>query len=147
MEEVTPKEYLRQLRVFSIKIQQKKEELESLKAAAENVTASIDNERVQTSPKDRMPEDISRIVDLENEIREDTHRLIFMKDKIINEIHKLNNPVYIEILYKRYVEYKSLEEISVELSYSYIHVKRLHGYALQAFRKQFQNYFARSRRK
>ena len=121
--------------------------MESLKAAAENVTASIDNERVQTSPKDRMPDDISRIVDLENEIREDTHRLIFMKDKIINEIHKLNNPVYIEILYKRYVEYKSLEEISVELSYSYIHVKRLHGYALQAFRKQFQNYFARSRRK
>ena len=147
MEEVTPKEYLRQLRVFSIKIQQKKDELESLKAAAENVTASIDNERVQTSPKDRMPEDISRIVDLESEIYKDIQELLILKNKIINEIQELSNPVYIEILYKRYVEYKSLEEISVELSYSYIHVKRLHGYALQAFRKQFQNYFARSRRK
>lgn len=141
MKEVTPKEYLRELRVFSIKIQQKKDELESLKAAAENVTASIDNERVQTSPKDRMPEDISRIVDLENEIREDTHRLIFMKDKIINEIQGLSNPVYIEILYKRYVEYKSLEEISVELKYSYVHVKRLHGIALQAFRRFYPEKF------
>ena len=141
MEEMTPKEYLRQLRVFSIKIQQKKDELEGLKAAAENVSASIDNERVQTSPKDRMPEDISRIVDLENEIREDTHRLIFMKDKIINEIHKLNNPVYIEILYKRYVEYKSLEEISVEMNYSYRQIKRLHGITLQAFRRFYPEKF------
>ena len=79
MEEVTPKEYLRQLRVFSIKIQQKKDELESLKAAAENVTASIDNERVQTSPKDRMPEDISRIVDLESEIYKDIQELLILK--------------------------------------------------------------------
>ncbi len=132
---MTPKEYLRQLRVFSIKIQQKKDELESLKAAAENVTASIDNERVQTSPKDRMPEDISRIVDLENEIREDTHRLLFMKDKIINEIHKLNNPVYIEILYKRYVEYKQFEEIALEINYSYRQVLRIHGFALQEFKR------------
>lgn len=147
MEEVTPKEYLRQLRVFSIKIQQKKDELESLKAAAENVTASIDNERVQTSPKDRMPEDISRIVDLESEIYKDIQELLILKNKIINEIQELSNPVYIEILYKRYVEYKSLEEIAVRMSYSYRQIKRLHGYALQAFRKQFQNYFARSRRK
>lgn len=136
-----PKEYLRQLRVFSIKIQQKKDELEGLKAAAENVSAGIDSERVQTSPKDRMPDDVSRIVDLESEIHKDIQELLILKNKIINEIQGLSNPVYIEILYKRYVEYKSLEEISVELKYSYVHVKRLHGIALQAFRRFYPEKF------
>lgn len=136
-----PKEYLRQLRVFSIKIQQKKDELEGLKAAAENVSAGIDSERVQTSPKDRMPDDVSRIVDLESEIHKDIQKLLILKNKIINEIQGLSNPVYIEILYKRYVEYKSLEEIAGEMRYSYIHVRRMHGYALQSFRKQFEKVF------
>lgn len=136
-----PKEYLRQLRVFSIKIQQKKDELESLKAAAENVSASIDSERVQTSPKDRMPDDISRIVDLESEIHKDIQELLILKNKIINEIQGLSNPVYIEILYKRYVEYKSLEEIAIELNYSYHRMKHLHGIALQAFRRLYLEKF------
>lgn len=131
---MTPKEYLRQLRVFSIKIQQKKDELESLKAAAENVSASIDSERVQTSPKDRMPDDVSRIVDLEAEIHKDILEHLILKNKIINEIQGLSNPVYIEILYKRYVEYKSLEEIAAEMRYSYEHTRRMHGYALSKFK-------------
>ena len=70
----------RQLRVFSIKIQQKKDELEGLKAAAENVSAGIDSERVQTSPKDRMPDDVSRIVDLESEIHKDIQELLILKN-------------------------------------------------------------------
>ena len=130
-----PKEYLRQLRVFSIKIQQKKDELEGLKAAAENVSAGIDSERVQTSPKDRMPDDVSRIVDLESEIHKDIQELLILKNKIINEIQGLSNPVYIEILYKRYVEYKQFEEIAIEINYSYRQVLRIHGFALQEFKR------------
>lgn len=130
-----PKEYLRQLRVFSIKIQQKKDELEGLKAAAENVSASIDSERVQTSPKDRMPDNVSRIVDLESEIHKDIQELLILKNKIINELQGLSNPVYIEILYKRYVEYKQFEEIAIEINYSYRQVLRIHGFALQEFKR------------
>ncbi len=130
-----PKEYLRQLRTLTIKTYQKMAELESLKAAAENVSASIDSERVQTSPKDRMPDDISRIVDLESEIHKDIQELLILKNKIINEIQGLSNPVYIEILYKRYVEYKQFEEIAIEINYSYRQVLRIHGFALQEFKR------------
>ena len=130
-----PKEYLRQLRTLTIKTYQKMAELESLKAAAENVSASIDSERVQTSPKDRMPADISRIVDLESEIHKDIQELLILKNKIINEIQGLSNPVYIEILYKRYVEYKQFEEIAIEINYSYRQVLRIHGFALQEFKR------------
>ena len=135
MKEQTPKEYLRQLKTASIKIEQKEDELERLKAAAESISANNESERVQTTPKDRVSEDVARIMDLKEEINRDIGELLILKNKIINEIQSLDSPVYIDILYKRYVEYKTLEEIAVEMSYSYGYIKRIHGHALLAFGK------------
>ena len=137
MEKKTPKEYLRQLRTAEIKIEQKEEELERLKASLESISTGTDSERVQTTPRDRISEEVTHIVDLEEEINEDLGALLMLRNKIINEIHSMDNPVYIDILYKRYVQYKSLEEIAVEMSYSYTRLRHLHGRALQGFKKKY----------
>lgn len=135
MEKKTPKEYLRQLRTAEIKIEQKEEELERLKASLESISTGTDGERVQTTPRDRLSEEVPIIADLEEEINSDLGALLMLRNKIINEIHSMDNPVYMDILYKRYVQYKSLEEIAVEMSYSYRWIKHLHGIALQEFKK------------
>ena len=96
---------------------------------------------MQTTPRDRISEEVTHIVDLEEEINEDLGALLMLRNKIINEIHSMDNPVYIDILYKRYVQYKSLEEIAVEMSYSYRQIKRLHGISLQGFRKCYHEKF------
>ena len=137
MEKKTPKEYLRQLRTAEIKIEQKEEELERLKSSLESISAGTDSERVQTTPRDRLSEEITRIVDLEKEINSDLGAMLMLRNKIINEIQSMDNPVYIDILYKRYVQYKSLEEIAVEMSYSYTRLRHLHGRALQGFKKKY----------
>lgn len=137
MEKKTPKEYLRQLRTAEIKIEQKEEELERLKASLESISTGTDSERVQTTPRDRLSEEITRIVDLEKEINSDLGAMLMLRNKIINEIQSMDNPVYIDILYKRYVQYKSLEEIAVEMSYSYTRLRHLHGRALQGFKKKY----------
>lgn len=141
MEKKTPKEYLRQLRTAEIKIEQKEEELERLKSSLESISTGTDGERVQTTPRDRLSEEITRIVDLEKEINSDLGAMLMLRNKIINEIQSMDNPVYINILYKRYVEYKSLEEIAVEMNYSYRQIKRLHGISLQGFRKCYHEKF------
>lgn len=137
MEKKTPKEYLRQLRTAEIKIEQKEEELERLKASLESISTGTDSERVQTTPRDRLSEEITRIVDLEKEINSDLGAMLMLRNKIINEIQSMDNPIYINILYKRYVQYKSLEEIAVEMSYSYTRLRHLHGRALQGFKKKY----------
>lgn len=139
MGEKTPKEYLRQLKTISVKIEQKEDELERLKAMAEGISANIESERVQTTPRERISEDVARIADLKEEINRDIGKLLILRNKIINEIQSLDNPVYIDILYKRYVEYKTLEEIAVEMSYSYTRLRHLHGRALQGFNKKYMD--------
>ena len=96
---------------------------------------------MQTTPRDRLSEEITRIVNLEKQINSDLGAMLMLRNKIINEIQSMDNPVYIDILYKRYVQYKSLEEIAVEMSYVYVHTRRLHGLALQAFRARYPQKF------
>ena len=131
----SPKEYLRQIRLFDICIRQKEAELAAMRSEIESMSAAVTGERVQTSAKDKMSEKVSHIVDLEKQIIQDKEKFLHMKDRIINEIQSLNNAVYVDILYKRYVEYMRLEEIAVRLHYSYDRMRHLHGLALEAFRK------------
>lgn len=133
--EKSSKKYLRQIRLFDICIRQKEAELAAMRSEIENMSAAVTGERVQTSAKDKMSEKVSHIVDLEAQIIQDKEKFLHMKDRIINEIQSLNNAVYVDILYKRYVEYMRLEEIAVKLNYSYDWARHLHGLALESFRK------------
>ena len=133
----SPKEYLRHLRLLEVCIEQRQEELNRLRELI-GCNAIDYGERVQTSPSaDSIPNEVIRRAELEADISRKIERFLQLKHKIINEIQSLDNAVYVSILYKRYVEYKSLEEIAVEMNYSYIHIKRLHGYALLEFKKRF----------
>lgn len=131
----SPKEYLRQIRLFDICIRQKEAELAAMRSELENMSAAVTGERVQTSPKDKMSDEVSHLVDLEAQIRRDKEKFLHMKDRIINEIQSLDDSVYVDILYKRYVEYMRLEEIAVKMNYSYDRARHLHGLALEEFRK------------
>ena len=135
--EENPKEYLRQLHRLELYIEQRQEELNRLRELI-GCNAIDYGERVQTSPSaDGIPNEVIKRAELEADISRKIERFLQLKHKIINEIQLLDNAVYVSILYKRYVEYKSLEEIAVEMNYSYIHIKRLHGYALLEFKKRF----------
>lgn len=130
-----PKEYLRQLHWLELCIEQRQEELNRLRELIGSNAIDY-GERVQTSPSaDSILNEVIRRAELEADISRKIERFLQLKHKIINEIQSLDNAVYVSILYKRYVEYKSLEEIAVEMNYSYRQVLRLHGMALQGFKR------------
>ena len=129
-----PKEYLRQLRRLEICIEQRQEELNRLRELIGSLSVNYD-ERVQHSSADGIPNEVARRIELEDDISRKIEQFLQLKHKIINEIQSLNDYTYSSILYKRYVEYKSLEEIAVEMNYSYNWARHLHGFALEEFRK------------
>lgn len=139
------KEYLQRLQRLDTVINQKIKEIDTLRTTSTSV-GSIDysRERVQTSSDNNAlyVKAISRIYDLEEEINKEIDQFVDEKHKIISQIHCLENSKYIEILYKHYVEFKKLEEISVELNYSYQYVRKLHGYALHSFARKYPELFS-----
>lgn len=134
------KEYLRHLQRLDTMINQKIKELNDLRMISQS-TGGMDysKERVQSSPTGDAPfvQSVLRIAELEKEINAEIDRFVDEKHTIINQIQALQNPRYIDILYKRYIEYKSLEQICVEMKFSYDHIRHLHGDALKEFGEKF----------
>lgn len=136
---MTAKEYLQQLHKIDVMINQRIQEKAELREKLSSIGSfDYSKERVQTS----LPEgagyerQIARIIDLENEIDSLIDDYADLKHKIIGEIHELKNSKHIEILYKRYIEDKKLQQVAIEMGYSYDYIKHTHGYALQKFGNQ-----------
>lgn len=127
--------YLQQIKVLDAKIKQKQQQYIKLKAAASSAGAiRYDKEVVQTTRTgDRLEKLVLQYIELEQEINQEKFRLEQAKQTIINQIHSLNDDRFINVLFKRYVEYKSYELIAVEMNYSFDYVKELHRKALDSF--------------
>ena len=133
---MTAKEYLQQIQRNDIKINQLIKEAEDLRKSIVFISGiDYTKDRVQASPDSSTGpmKTIERWYDLERDIEKRIDQHVRLKHKIIQEIQSLKKSEYSEILYMRYVNYMSLEEIACSLKYSYYRVAHLHGEALQAF--------------
>ena len=135
--------YLEQLALIDEQINQDIERLEELKQSARS-TGSFDysRERVQTSPiGDKLCSDVSRYVDLDTQINAEIDRFVDAKEQIIREIRGLRDVNYIKVLYKVYVQFKSVKVAAQEIGKSYHYTSELHKKALNAFEEQYENLY------
>ena len=137
---MTAKEYLQQLKRLDTVINKKIQELSELRTMS-TVGSFEYKERVQSSTSQDAPfvKIVNKIIELEEEINNEINKFIDKKHMIINQILTLNDSKYIELLYKKYVEFKKLEVIAIEMNYTYQYTRSLHGYALQEFKRIFPN--------
>lgn len=134
---MTTKKYLQQLRTLNIKIRQREEQIAELRSKAmSSGSLSCNDDRVQTSVSgDKLSETVSRYVDMQAEISRLIEYYVAKKNEIITAIQRLDDPRYVSILYKRYVDFESFEQIACDLHYNYTWTCELHGQALQALER------------
>ena len=127
------KEFLNSIRCIDNLIDSKCEQIKELRCRLTSISSPMGNtERVQSSKNpDKFSDAISKIIELENEINGDIDKLIDLKREARRLIEKLDDNVEKTILYKRYFENKTFEQISVEINYSWRRVHQFHGDALQ----------------
>ena len=86
--------------------------------------------KAQNKPNYALEELIDKYNELINIMNEEQN----LQNEIIRQLNKLK-PIYKLILYKRYIEGKSLEEVSTEIGYSYNKTCTFNGDALDEFDK------------
>ena len=92
-------------------------------------------DRIQTTPKNKMEEAAVRLSDRLEWIDGEIARYSIEIDDRIAAIEKLPSNSSRNVLYKRYAEDKSFEQISVEMGYVYNYTCNLHGEALKELSK------------
>lgn len=78
---------------------------------------------------------VDRIADLQAEINREIDNLVRLKTEIRSKINALDDYRYIAILTEYYINCQRWEDIAESMEMSVRHTLRLHGEALQAFRK------------
>lgn len=129
---MTSKEYLLQARFLDANIRTKVEQIEALNDLATSCTAVIsDMPRNPNRGGSRMADAVMKIIDLQEEIKNDMIALVNLKREIMDVIKAVSSLELRTILEKRYLSFISWERIAVELGYSIQHTYRLHDMALK----------------
>ncbi|MCM1119357.1 MAG: hypothetical protein NC543_08360 [bacterium] len=137
---LSARKYLEQLQEIDICINQELEQLEEMKSGAGGVGAiDYSKDRVQTSPVNAIERRVCSYVDFEERINAHIDQFVDAKEQIIAEIRGLHHKHYISILFKIYVQYKSIREAAGEMKLSYRYAVEVHKKALKAFEDIHKN--------
>lgn len=130
--------YLYQVKILDTKIKQKQEQYKQLYESVHSVGAvRYDKELTQTSRTgDALEKSVIRYLEVEEEIKNETINFQEIKHKIINEIQELDDDRFINLLYKKYIQFKNYDVIADEMNYSYDYVKELHRNSIKAFEEK-----------
>lgn len=131
---MTSKEYLLQIKQIRTRIKLIKQTIEQLETEAGSLKA-IDyaKDKIQSSPSNKVEDLLIKAVEARNKLIAETETYMSLLVEITRQIETLESSEHSILLYKRYVEDKSLEQIAVDMQYSYDRIRHMHGWALQDF--------------
>lgn len=122
-------------------IKYKLEELERQKNLCEIKGLSYDADKVQTSGANGTDGNIIEYVQLKDELQKYINDTLKLKHDLMNFIDEMTNERLITVLYKKYFEEKSFNEIAKDLNVSYSRVQQLHDKAVNELEKIIENLF------
>lgn len=133
---MTAKEYLMQVKQIDKKIKILKDEIRSLREISVSIGAIQQSEKVISSVSgDKMADTICLIDEKIQEYKTLYKKLTLIRTDIFKDIQKISNMDYQTILHQKYCELKTWEQIADDMHYGYRWILRLHGRALEEFRK------------
>ena len=101
---------------------------------ATSVNAPFNSVKVQTSRGvDRIGDNVSKADEMANEIDEKIDDLWNRQQETIKMIQFLHNADYMRVLFKVYVQFKTVKQAAAEMNKSYSYTIELHKKALEAF--------------
>lgn len=120
---MTAKEYLMQYRDAMRRAQAITEHLVELRAVCDRLKTN-DGEKVE------LDKAICEMVDAEHDASDAISSLTALEADVTKAIGKVKEP-YSTLLYERYINGKTWEQVAVCMSYGYRHTLRVHGTALR----------------
>lgn len=137
---MTVKEWLLRARSIDKYIRALRSERETVYERATSATARGQSERVQEGGKNGAERLMIKYAEYGKLIDEQVDRLIRVKTEIAEAISKMDDYTLAALLLNRYIRFMTWEEIAEEMNYSYMHICRLHGKALEKIKDVIECY-------
>lgn len=125
--------YLEQVERIDAIVEGKLVEQRQWRDLAQNITANIGEERVQSSrtTTSKMEDAVIQCLIVEEQIAAEVKRFIAKKQEIVRTIEELRNPTEYRILHMRYIQYIDFDGIADKMKKDYTWVTTTHGRAVK----------------
>lgn len=131
---MTGKEYLCEVYEKDKDIDAQKEYIAALRSVLEPSGIRTDAERVQSSSDpDLFGKVFAQIDEEERKLKRMEQEFLMYKVNAITLIKQVQTKKHRDLLFERYINYKSFKVISGLMNYSYDYILELHGKALEEF--------------
>lgn len=124
---MTAKEYLMQYRNAMRRAKAIADHIDDLRAVCEQLKTE-DGHKVELSKA------VAEMVDTQNRAKAEVDRLNALEKEIVQTVREVPEP-YSTLLYERYINGKTWEQIAVDMHYSYRGITKMHGRALNAVKE------------
>lgn len=126
------KKRLKQIKWLDAQIDGLIQDLADAQAKATKVTSAISPVVVSRSTDpDQLEAGVMKIIELKKQINQKIDEFVDRKREMESIIEKVEDADQVKVLRKRYFEYKSWEQIAVEVGCKYRNVHYIHGDALK----------------
>lgn len=117
-------------------INAKQDELYALRLTATSVRGPVLGDKVKSGSTNNAMQIVDKIIALQETINQEIDRLVDLKAEMREKIARVYNPQLIAVLTDKYINAFTLEQIAERMGVAHKTVYRLHGQALQVFRKE-----------
>lgn len=128
---MTTKEWLNRGRKLDEEINQLIQAQEKAFAQATYTVGGTEGDKVQTSRKNVSENRFVNYASYSEMIDNRIDELYLIKQEILQAVNRLGDGVFRTLLVARYINFKTWEQIAVEMNYSWSQTHRLHGKALK----------------
>jgi predicted RNase H-like nuclease (RuvC/YqgF family) len=122
------REYLQQYELLDAEINQLTDEYTALSQQLDSIRNTEPQNNDRLARYEALEKEINELIDSKFEVR---HR-------IIKDIHRLHNINYVTVLYKYYIELKSLKQIAIELNFAYNSIRHIQSRAIKELQRIIQ---------
>ena len=114
------KQYLSQISRYDKLIKNKLSEISQFRDLACSVSSVTNTERVNCTPDfDKLGAIYCKIEKMETQLDKFIDFYVDKKNLIISQIESMENETYFEVLFAKYIEKKTFEDIASEMKYSW----------------------------
>lgn len=125
------KEYLRNYRRFGKEIDRKIEECKRLRSWITKITPAFSDMPKGQGTGGDLSRGIEKLIEADEQLNADIDRYIEQRIKIAKAIEELKDVTHRTVMAMYYLNGKTWEKIAEDMGYSYVHICRLHGIALE----------------
>lgn len=135
---MTAKEYLRRIRDTESDLRSAEQDYQRARDDVMNLKAiQYDKDKVSNSHIGDLSDAIAALEKYAERVNAKWDELIAMREEAKERIGEIADGRYREVLHRRYLQGESWEYIAVGMGYTYHHIHKLHGQALNEFEAVF----------